>query len=85
MFEVENAVATSLEDFDLIVEPFHKTAILSLNEVVRNFLPPAGEQFQEIIETMQATLLNLLDPSSNFGLSLLLGYVLVVDRCELFP
>ena len=73
MLGVENAVATSLEDFDLIVEPFHKTAILSLNEVVRNFLPPAIEQVQEILETIQVTILNLLDPSSNFELSLLLG------------
>ena len=73
MFEVENAIATPLEDFDLVVEAFHKTAILSLDKVVRNFLPPAIEQFQEIIETIQAAILNLLDPSSNFGLSLLLG------------
>ena len=73
MFEVENAIATPLEDFDLIVKAFHKTTILSLDKVVRNFFPPAIEQFQEIIETMQATILNLLDPSSNFGLSLRLG------------
>jgi hypothetical protein len=85
MLEVENAIATPLEDFDLIVETFHKTAILSLDKVVRNFLPPTIEQFQEIIETIQATILNLLDPNSDFGLSLLLGQVLVEDRCELFP
>jgi hypothetical protein len=28
MFEVENAVATPLEDFNLVVEAFHEAAIL---------------------------------------------------------
>ena len=62
MLEVENAITTPLEDFDLIVEAFDKAAILALDEVIGNFLPPNLEQFQKIIETMQATFLDLLDP-----------------------
>jgi hypothetical protein len=32
MCEVENAVTTSLEDFDLVVESFHKATVLALGE-----------------------------------------------------
>ena len=60
MFEVENAITTPLEDFDLVVETFHKATILALDEVVGNFLPPGMEQFQEIIETIQATYFDFL-------------------------
>jgi hypothetical protein len=52
MIEIEDAVATSLEDLDFIVEPFHKT-----------------------------TILNLLHPTPNFGLRLLLRQVHIEDCC----
>ncbi len=52
MFEVENAVTTPLENFDLVVKPFNETAILSLDEIICDLLPPSIEQFQEIIETI---------------------------------
>ena len=73
MIEIEYAVATPLEDLDLVVESFHKTTILSADKVVRNFLPPVAKQFQEILITLQSTIMYLLDPSSNFGLRLFLG------------
>ena len=73
MIEIEYAVATPLEDLDLVVEPFHKTTILPADKVVGNFLPPVAKQFQEIFKTLQSTILYLLDPSSNFGLCLFLG------------
>ena len=40
MLEVENTVATPLENLNLVVEAFHKAAILALDEVVGDFLPP---------------------------------------------
>ncbi len=43
MFEVGNAVRAPLENFDLVVETFHKAAILSSDKVVGNFLPPSIE------------------------------------------
>ena len=73
MIEIENAVATPLEDLDLVIESFHKTTILSADKVVGNFLPPVAKQFQEILITLQITILNLLHPSPNFGLRLFLG------------
>jgi hypothetical protein len=40
MFEIENTIATSLEDFDLVIETFDETAIFSLNKKVGDLLPP---------------------------------------------
>lgn len=84
MFEIENTVATPLEDFDLVVEAFDKATALMLNKIVGDFLPPSIELFQEIIETLQAAVLNFLYPTSNFSLSLFLGPVHVEDGCQLF-
>jgi hypothetical protein len=47
MFEVINAVTAPLEDFNLVVEPFHKTLVLALDEVVGDFFPPDRKQFQK--------------------------------------
>lgn len=38
--EVENAITVPLENFDLVVQAFDKAAVLSMNELVRNFFPP---------------------------------------------
>jgi hypothetical protein len=84
MFEVENAITAPFEDFDLVVETFHKAAILSLDEVVGNFLPLGMEQFQEIAETIQAAFLNPLYPMQHFRLSSFLGQVHIEDGSQLF-
>lgn len=34
MFKVENTIATSLEDFEFVVEAFHEAAIFSVNKKV---------------------------------------------------
>ena len=49
MLEVEDAVTASFEDLDFVVEAFHKTAILALDEEVGNLLPPGLEQFQKSV------------------------------------
>ena len=64
MIEIEYAVATPLEDLDLVVEPFHKTTILPADKVVGNFLPPVAKQFQEIFKTLQANSQPNLQPNS---------------------
>ena len=40
MLEVEDTVSASFEDFDLVVEALNKAAIISMNEIVRDFFPP---------------------------------------------
>jgi len=42
VLEVENAIAASFENLDLVVEAFHEAAVLALNEVVGDFFPPGG-------------------------------------------
>jgi hypothetical protein len=51
MFEIENAIATSFENLDLIVEAFHEATIFSVNKKVGDFLPPFMEQVDEVVET----------------------------------
>jgi hypothetical protein len=51
MRKIENTIATSLENLDLVVEAFHETAIFSVNKKVGDFLPPATEQADEFVET----------------------------------
>ena len=50
MLEVEDAVTASFENLDFVIETFHKTAILALNEEVGNLLPPRLEQLQKGIK-----------------------------------
>jgi hypothetical protein len=38
--EIENIIATSLENFDLVVETFYETTIFSLHKKVGDLLPP---------------------------------------------
>ena len=84
MLEVENTVATALEDFDLVIEAFHKAAVLAVDEEVGNFFPPGLEQLEEIIETVQAAFLYFLDPMQDGGLGTGLGEALLEDGSELF-
>ena len=53
MRKIENAIATSLENLNLVVEAFHEAAILSVNKKVGDFLPPVTEQADEFIETLR--------------------------------
>jgi len=52
MFDVENPIASTFEDFDLVIEAFDEATVLALNEVVGDFFPPGREQFEEIVKTM---------------------------------
>jgi hypothetical protein len=51
MLTVENAITTPFQDFELVVQPFDKTAVGSMDKVIGDFLPPTIEHFQEFIET----------------------------------
>jgi hypothetical protein len=79
VLQVENAITMTLEDFDLVVEPFDERAVLALEEIVGEFLPPGIQQLQETIKTMQAAFWDLLDPAPDFDLSLFLGKAPVKD------
>lgn len=84
MLEIENAIATAFEDFDLVVEAFDKAAGLSEDEIVSDLFPPGHQQIEEIIKAVQTTLSHSLDPTQDFGLGLFFGEVHVKDGGELF-
>ena len=41
MLQVEQSVTTPLEHLESVVQPFNKAAIVLVDEIVENFLPPA--------------------------------------------
>jgi hypothetical protein len=73
MPEVENTVATSFENFDLVIETFHEAAIFSMDKKVCDFLPTFIEQADEVSNALHITLLNLLYPMQDSRLGLFPG------------
>ena len=69
----ENAIATSLEDFNLVVETFHEATIFSVNKKVSDLFPPVTKQTDEVLETKQSTFFHLRYPMQKFRFGLLLG------------
>jgi len=51
MLKVENAIATSFEHFDLVVETFDESTGITIDEVIGDVLEPVLQSFDEIIET----------------------------------
>ena len=52
--QVEDAIATTLEDLDLVVEPRHKAAVVTLEEAIGDLLPPVIQGRKEALVTLQA-------------------------------
>ena len=68
MFQIKDAVATPFQDFDLVVEPFNKSAAGSVDKIIGDLLPPMRQGLQEIVEAFQPTVLDPPDPGSDFTL-----------------
>ena len=51
MLEVEQAITAPLEHLEFVVQPFNKAAIVSVNEIVEDFLPPAFQGVEERVKT----------------------------------
>ena len=62
MVEVVDAKAAPLEDFELVVEAFHKAATLPLAKVVGDQIQPGVQELQEAIQAAQLTRLDLPTP-----------------------
>jgi len=58
MISVEDPVATPFDYFDLIMQTFHKTAALSLDKIIGNFLHPRFHCIQKRIKTVSTRLPN---------------------------
>ncbi len=84
MLQVEDAITTSFQNFQFVVEAFDKSTTGSIDEVVCDLLPPVFQHLQELVEALQAALLNSLDPSPDLSLSNCFRNLLVKDLCQLF-
>jgi len=55
MLQVEQSIAAPLEHLEFVVQPFNKDAIVPVDEIVEDFLPPATQGVDELIEAVQLT------------------------------
>jgi hypothetical protein len=80
MLQVEQSIAAPLEQLEFVVQPFNKDAIVPVEEIVEDFLPPATQGVDELIEAVQLTSRDPFDPGSDFGFGDGWGDVLVKNR-----
>ena len=69
MIPVKNAITTSLQNLELIVQPFDKAAAGSIDKVIGNFFPPMLQSLQKLVETNQPAHPNPFNPGLDFALS----------------
>jgi hypothetical protein len=67
MLEVEPSIATPLEHFEFVVQVFNNSAIISVDEIVEDFFPPAAQGVDELVRAAQLTFCDPLDPGFDFG------------------
>lgn len=83
MLEVEQSIAASLEHLEFVIQAFNKAAIVSADEIVADFLPPAAQGVDELIKAVQPTFGNAFDPGPDSGLGSGLRSVLVKNGGQL--
>jgi hypothetical protein len=84
MLQIENPITTPPQDFELVVEIFHKSTVGSVNKVIGDFHPPIFQGFQELIKAVQPTELDVVDPGLDFAFSNCFRNILVKDGGQLF-
>src|SRR3970040_296364 len=67
MRQVEQSIAAPLEDLEFVVQAFDEAAIVSVDEIVEDFLPPAAQSIEEFVEAAQPASSDVFDPGSDFG------------------
>jgi hypothetical protein len=70
---VEQAIASSFQHPDLVVEVFHEVTVLTLHEIIVDLFPPVFQGVQEIIEALHFTELDPFDPVANLLLCIRFG------------
>ena len=60
--DLENAIATPFDRFDLIIQAFHEATVETVHEIGNDFIQPVVKCGQERIETGQYTAANLMCP-----------------------
>jgi len=67
MRQVEQSIAAPLEDLQLVVQAFDEAAIVSVDEIVKDFIPPTPQSMEELVEAAQLASSDTFDPGSDFG------------------
>ena len=83
MLQVEQSIATPLEHLEFVVQSCHKAAAFPVGKVVDNFLSPAAQGVDELIETAQPASGEAFDPDPDFGFGICRGDVLIKNFCQL--
>ena len=50
MLPIENSITAPLQHLELVVQSFDKTTVSRVIEVIGDFLPPALQGFQKLVE-----------------------------------
>src|SRR6266849_4740713 len=85
MGKVEDPVAAPLENLNFVVEPFHKTTVVPIEEVVRDLLQPLIEGLQEAVVTPQTAGPHLLLPVRELLRCLVFGQLFIEEGRQLLP
>ena len=67
-----DAIASTLEHFNLIVKSLHEAAVFSTDKIVCNFFHVTFERFQETVKACEFAIDDPLNPAFYFSLSLTL-------------
>src|SRR6266436_4065322 len=82
MLNVQDTITTPLDDFHLVIEPFHKSTCLSVNKVIGYFIHPLLSCFQKIIEAMYFTVPHTLYPVFDLKLCPAFAHMLLKNLRE---
>jgi len=83
--QVVDPKAATLEHLDLVIEPFHKAAVLVVPEIVGDPIQPRIEQFEEGCEAGESTGLHLAAPRGDAPDTGRFGAGGVEDRGQFLP
>ena len=83
MLEVEQSIATPFQHLEFVIQAFNKAAIISVDEIVEDFLPPAAQSIEELVEAAQSTAGDAFDPGSDFGFGSGWGKALIKNGGQL--
>ena len=80
--DVQNPIATTLDNFELVLEAFHKPTCVPVNKVRRDVVEPVLSRGHKAIEASSFTRAYLLHPLPNLALPLSFAPLRVQYRCE---
>jgi len=82
MCDVQNAIATTLDDFELVIEAFDKPTCMPVNKVVRYVVEPFFSCSQKAIKATELTRSYRLPPFPSLALPLSFAQLRIKYRCS---